>query len=324
MVKNGKFVLSIDLELYWGVRDKFDLISYKENLDGVYTSVPKVLNLFRKYNVGATWATVGFLFAKNKKDLLRYVPNNLPAYRDQKLSPYAYLINDEQVETYSEFHFAIDLINQISKHERNEIGTHTFSHFYCLESGQNALQFREDLDSALRIAKDNSFDIKSIVFPRNQVNEKYLNILSDSGIRVYRGTEGFFSYKPAQDEQQNYFKRLFRFVDTYVNLSGHNTYRLEEGKNSSIINLPSSRFLRPFNPRLAVLEKKRMKRIKNSMTHAANRGEIFHLWWHPHNFGTYQEENLSILVEILEHYKFLNENYNFENVNMAQLASTLT
>jgi len=54
------------------------------------------------------------------------------------------------------------------------------------------------------------------------------------------------------------------------------------------------------------------------MTYAAKNGLMYHLWWHPHNFGNNIEENFNTLKSILEHFRFLNEKYNFESKTMAE------
>jgi hypothetical protein len=72
---------------------------------------------------------------------------------------------------------------------------------------------------------------------------------------------------------------------------------------------------------IAWLEPLRMFRIKRAMTHAAKRGEVFHLWWHPHNFGIHQEENFKNLTKILEHYKKLQEKYGMQSASMKELAT---
>lgn len=59
------------------------------------------------------------------------------------------------------------------------------------------------------------------------------------------------------------------------------------------------------------------------MNFAAKKGLIYHLWWHPHNFGINQPENLSFLEKILMHYKKLNKEFDFENKNMQQLADEI-
>jgi hypothetical protein len=52
-----------------------------------------------------------------------------------------------------------------------EIGTHTFSHYYCLEPGQQPEQFEDDLKAAIAVSKAKGIDTKSIVFPRNQYSQ---------------------------------------------------------------------------------------------------------------------------------------------------------
>lgn len=67
----------------------------------------------------------------------------------------------------------------------------------------------------------------------------------------------------------------------------------------------------------------RLKRIKDSMTYAGKNKLAYHLWWHPHNFGTNISNSFSFLERILIHYQKLNKAYNFESVNMQQLTKEL-
>lgn len=56
------------------------------------------------------------------------------------------------------------------------------------------------------------------------------------------------------------------------------------------------------------------------MTYAAKSGRIYHLWWHPHNFGQDLEKNFEQLEIILMHYKRLEKNYNMKNSTMGSFA----
>ena len=38
------------------------------------------------------------------------------------------------------------------------------------------------------------------------------------------------------------------------------------------------------------------------MNEAARRGELFHLWFHPHNFGINLEKNIQMLSAVLVHF----------------------
>ena len=47
-------------------------------------------------------------------------------------------------------------------------------------------------------------------------------------------------------------------------------------------------------------KKLKMKRIKAQMTYAAKNDKLFHLWWHPHNFGNdieSQKDDKSVLTQ---------------------------
>lgn len=72
----------------------------------------------------------------------------------------------------------------------------------------------------------------------------------------------------------------------------------------------------PYSPKLSFLEGLRLRRIKKEMVHAAKKGEMYHLWWHPHNFGANIEENLHMLEEICKCYKELYLKYGFSSYNM--------
>ncbi|HEY1200814.1 MAG TPA: hypothetical protein VGE79_07530, partial [Niastella sp.] len=47
-------------------------------------------------------------------------------------------------------------------------------------------------------------------------------------------------------------------------------------------------------------------------------GEVYHLWWHPENFGDYPEQNLNNLRILLEQYKKCKEKYNMTSWNMGE------
>lgn len=310
----GKFIISLDYELMWGVRDKKTIASYGGNIVNVHSVIPKLLNLFNEYDIKATFAIVGFLFAKNKDEINNNVPEIKPDYLDKNLSPYLNYINSIGYnEEEDKYHFGYSLIKKIQQQAVHEICTHTFSHYYCLERGQSNQSFKADIVSAKKIAKKENITIESIVFPRNQYNKKYDNILIENGIKFYRGNEKAWFYKAKCGDDESLFRRGFRLLDSYLNISGHNCFKVEPSK---LVNIPSSQFLRPFNPKFRMLEEFRLKRIKKSMTYAAKKGLVYHLWWHPHNFGSFQKENFLFLEAILKHYELLNRKYKFESCTM--------
>ena len=324
-INNGSFVISLDFELMWGVRDVVTKKTYGQHILGVHTALPKILQCFTRYKINATFGAVGLLFCRDKKEILKVTPSLLPGYVDQNLSPYGKYMEEVVGENVDDdpYHYGWPLLQQIQTTAGQEIATHTFSHYYCLEEGQTVEEFRKDLQTAVEIAKINGIDIRSIVFPRNQVNELYLNVCKSEGVSSYRGTELSWIYRARDTESENLFRRLIRLADAYVNLSGYHCYTSNYMAASFPFNIPSSRFLRPYSKKLKWLEWLRLRRIINAMTHAAKNGLTYHLWWHPHNFGINQEANILFLEKILLHFQVLEKKYSFTSLTMRQLSEKL-
>jgi len=325
MMQHGKFVISIDFELMWGVRDKLTIQQYGENIKGVHTALPRMLQLFDQYKIKGTFAIVGLLFFNSKNEILKSIPQKLPGYINKNLSPFNGYFNsvgeDEQSDPY---HFGKYLIDEIRKTPGQEIGTHTFSHYYCLEKGQTAEEFKADILYAQKVAEDKyGLKITSLVFPRNQFNNEYLNVCKDLGIICFRGNEHSWIYEARNTEEESLFRRAIRIADTYINLSGKNCYSDEFLKRSFPVDIPASRFLRPYTNSLRFLDGLKLNRLKSDMNYAAQKNMTYHLWWHPHNFGVNQNENFDLLEKVLLHFRELNKQYNFQSYTMSELANAV-
>lgn len=282
-----------------------------------------MLSLFEKYHIHATWATVGMLFHQSKQELLNNAPAERPAYAEQKLSAYHFI---EQVgighsEQDDPFHFAPSLISKIQSTPHQEIGTHTFAHYYCNEAGQNQEQFREDLRAAKRIASRQGIELRSLVFPRNQFNDQYLKVAFEEGITSVRSNPRDWFWQIDSTQEESLWKRLNRGLDAYFPVGKANTYALNSiaVKAGFPICIPASRLLRPYRPNELVLNDLKIKRIQSEMTRAAKQGEVYHLWWHPHNFGHYPNESIAALTTILKHYQNLKEQYGMQSCTMREL-----
>lgn len=324
MVKNrGMLAISLDFELHWGVRDKRRIQDYRENLLGVRAVVPRLLDMFAQYDIHATWAVVGFLFFRNRAELMRALPRKIPQYANRKLSPYDDLDAIGIDEQEDPFHYASSLIRLIASSPNQEIGTHTFSHFYCLEPGQNSETFEYDLRAAIEAAKPYDLRIESMVFPRNQVNTDYLAVCMANGIKAFRGKPHSWTYSAKNQEEESSWAKLLRLVDAYVNLSGHNCYSPAEIAKCFPYDIAGSRFLRPYSRRFKILEPLRLRRIMSDLSYTAQNGLIYHLFWHPHNFGRDIEENLAFLRKLLEHFRRLRDMYGMESLNLGDVSTRL-
>jgi peptidoglycan/xylan/chitin deacetylase (PgdA/CDA1 family) len=317
----GALVISLDFELHWGVRDHYSVDgAYRANLMGARGAIPRMLDVFERYGIAATWATVGFLFAESRRERECFSPLVRPNYTDPTLSPYHEVTGDNEAD--DPLHYAPSLIDTIAKRPRQEIGAHTFSHYYCLEQGQTREAFQADLRSAVAIARARGFNLRSLIFPRNQVNPAYANALRDCGIICYRGNEQGWMYRAsAADSERGRFIMNARRADRYLNLSGSNLTAWDDIMHKDgLCNVPASRFLNPYNPRLRHLDPLRLSRIVRDLRAAAARKRIYHLWWHPHNFGTYTGENIAFLERILDEFACLRDSHGLRSLNMEEVS----
>jgi len=317
----GYFLISLDLELLWGMKDKKNKADYGANILGGRKAIPQILEVFAAKGIHATWAVVGLLFSGKKADTLQLLPQKRPVYEQPKLSSYNYLAELEENEETDKYHYADSLIRLISQYPHQEIASHTFSHYYCLENGQTHTDFASDLLAAKKAAEPYQVEIKSLVLPRNQINQNYLDVLVENQIWAFRGTEKAWLYQTAKSYDRNLIRRFLKFLDAYFNLFGYHCYTLQEASlKPNLFNLRSSRFLRPYTKIFAFSEKLKIHRIKAQMKYAAQHHLIFHLWWHPHNFGLNTAKNMENLSEILDYYLYLKEKYGFQSLNMAELS----
>jgi len=316
----GSFTISLDFELFWGVRANRKLEDYSEQLLGVYEAIPKMLALFKKYEIHATWATVGFLFYETMEEIQRNKPNICPDYDNKKVDPYFYLehlANGSYEKKFTQMHCASSLISQIRNASNQEIATHTFSHFFTYEPCKNGKAFEEDIKKALLLGVEKNIALESLVFPRNQVAEKSVEILKKTTLKSYRGNPKHWAYCDGDTPKKSFLLRVYRLVDTYVNLSGHHTSNPIYQKE--LVELKASMMLRPYFSKLSYLEPLKIRRVKKAMKYAAEKGENFHLWWHPHNFGVNQKENLKNLEALLKYFQELKSSYKIRSLTMKEV-----
>jgi len=320
MSSEGSFTISLDFELFWGVRANRELEDYSEHLLGVYDAIPKMLALFNKYDIHVTWATVGFLFHETINEIKKNQPDIFPEYENKRVDPYEYiesLNKSSYSENFTKMHVASTLISDIQKYSNQEIASHTFSHFFTYESCKNSNAFYADIKKAISFGAKKNIDLTSLVFPRNQIEKKSIDVLKKTSIESYRGNPKHWAYCEGDKPSKSFFLRLYRLFDTYINLSGHHTSRPLVEEN--LVELKASMMLRPYFSKLSYLEFLKMRRIKKAMKHAAQKGENFHLWWHPHNFGVNQKENLKNLEALLKYFQELKSSYKIRSLTMKEM-----
>jgi len=321
----GVFTISLDFELHWGVFDKKDRDARKHCYQNTLKLVPRLLNLFSQYDVHVTWATVGSLFAANRKEWEQLKPAIEPSYVNEIYSPYKWVANHGLEDTYAWAHFAPEEVKMILQYPGQELGTHTFSHYYCVEPQHTDGAFRADLQAAKEAARKFNAKMNSLVFPRNQFNKEYLRICFEEGIEVVRSNPNNWFWTPVANDGNSLIRKVFRTGDGYIKMGNRTSYPLHSiiVNNNEPIQLPASRLLRSWSPSYSITNKLRLRRLINEMQDAARHKECYHLWWHPENFGDHPEENMADLLIILEAYALCKKKYGMQSWNMGEYAHRL-
>ncbi len=319
----GALVISLDFELHWGIRDH---VTPDDALFGrlpeARKAVRDLLDVFTRRQIRATWATVGFLFASTRDELDAYLPGERPAYRRGELDPYLEAVGvDEERDPE---HLAGSLVELISGGDGQEVGSHTFSHYYCLEAGQNEATFRADLAAAQAIALRRGLALTSLVLPRNQWNPVYAKAVLDLGFTCIRGPQRAWGHRAHRAGDESLLHRGARLADTYIGISPPPTTGWSDVlRVSGLCDVPASAFLRPYDPARKRLEPLRVARLRSGLRHAAQHGRIFHLWWHPHNFSQHQRENFAVLEQVLDEFDRLAVAEGMQSLTMSDVSATV-
>lgn len=313
MGKRGYLVISLDFELLWGVFDKVQWKEKKKYFQNTRELIPRILELFKQYEISCTWATVGMLFNENWDEWEHNLPNVYPNYENESLSAYNFG-RSVQIKETEEMCFAPGLIKLIKETPGQEIGTHTYSHYYCLEPGQSLENFKSDLLLSRKMADKFDIQLNSLVFPRNQFNPEYLSICREVGISSVRSNPNNWYWQNTQKDGLKH--KIFRTGDAYLGLKDK-SYGISEvvEVQNGLLAQKASRLLRPYSGN-GFADNLKLRRITHEMKKAARNGEVYHLWWHPHNFGENPEKSLFELRLILDHFKECQSKYNMVSDNM--------
>jgi Polysaccharide deacetylase len=313
--QEGALCISLDFELHWGTFETVLLDEKgRKRFDNTRKSIPIVLSLFEEFQIQATWASVGMLFNQNVSEWNASIPATVPSYTNKQVSSYEWVNQHGFSGDQDPFHFAPHLVELIASHPLMEVGTHTYSHFYCQEPGQTVSDFKADLEMAIHKANLKNLPIRSLVFPRNQFNAAYLDVCKNLGITAVRSNPDIWfwdAYRP-----ESLMKKICRSADTLMPVDWDTSVPLAALDVEQIpMQIPASRFLKPWHSNRLVNVLK-MERIKKEMTHAAQNNALYHLWWHPHNFGTHPDECIADLRRLLLHFKGLQKKYGMLSLHM--------
>lgn len=303
--QKGQFCISLDLELAWGTRGRPVGSSVGPFLDGTRAAVRKLLALFERYDVSATWAVVGGLLLGKGRE------KRHPLLQRKDLADIPQGDCRSQPNWYAD-----DIVNEIlSCSVSQEIGCHTLTHQEIGADDRSVL--RHELAGFDEAASD--FGLKpspTFIYPRGvQFHE---DILDDFGYTSYRGPETkWFESIPGTK-----LSAVMRLADAKLGLAPQT--HIPKREFGSLWMIPSSQF---YSPRLRVGKyvsvQQRVRKAIKGLRKAAIRNGVYHLWTHPFNLGCQTDELLHGIEQILVEASRLRSAGQLDFNSMGDLASQL-
>lgn len=298
--------MSLDFELAWGTRGRPSAKIVQPDLDGTRRAIDGLLHLFEKYEISATWASVGGMFLGGDQ---RHQWLQTEGMQDVPSGNSA-----SEPRWYAE-----DILAQLrSSTPEQEIGLHTLTHMFVQDSQSSRSQFDLELQRQCELYHDLELpSAKSFIFPKHFM--AHFDLLAKHGVTCYRGPEnGWFEHLPGTVLSAG--GRLM-----WGKLRGCPVVSLPIRTAEGLWVIPSSQYYPPFRSvgkYLSIAD--RVAKAKKGLKRAATTKRVFHLWTHPFNLGTRTEELLGGLELILEYAASLREIDAVENLSMGAFSDRLT
>jgi peptidoglycan/xylan/chitin deacetylase (PgdA/CDA1 family) len=304
--RNGAFfIISLDCEGLWGMADSVARLNRDHfRSEVLLTAYQRLLGLFAKYDIPATFAFVGaFCMSEaecaTKLDRLKAVaqPWCQPFLADYERGAYEGWLLPEAAAA-------------VKGDARHEIAAHGFSH---LPLGRaSATEVCNELEALQNVAAFKATPPRTFVFPRNQIG--HLDLLEKAGFQAYRGALNHDS-SPLRAKIRNVLSEILPFPSSA-------TIPMRSKDNATIVEIPAGRFLNwRAGPRAKIPIAYTVSTWKHALQSAARHGGVVHLWSHPHNFvtGARMYEQLERILGVVNDVR---EKRSLEVVTQAGFVST--
>jgi peptidoglycan/xylan/chitin deacetylase (PgdA/CDA1 family) len=267
-MSTGSLCISIDVELAWGIWDKPSAAYHARCAAREQTIIDRLVDLFDRHAVAATWAIVGRLLERDASAAA--------------LTPYG-----------DRIWYAPQLIDRVrAARTPQDIGSHSYAHTYFGEAPRE--QLRTDLAAARRVHDAHGLPFTSFVFPRNQVD--HIDLLREAGVKVFRSVDHGW-HITVRERLGRAAGRVANLIDKLVPVPPATVRPVE---HAGVVELPSSMLLLGRNGLRRAVHPAAIIAKARAGLHAARRnGGVFHLWFHPSNFYYDTDRQLDTLGEIV-------------------------
>lgn len=280
----GTMIISLDCEGKWGMIDTLsahhDEVITKKSLMFVYGELTK---LFKSYDVPVTFAFVMAFVLKisERKEFSDFLVD----YQfDGKswLHNYSGAVANNRLDGWH-FPEGLDMVRSNPAHE---IACHSLRHSNFNEDLLRETDAKLEMQGISAIATKKQIDLKTYIFPRNQVG--FLDQLCQNG---------FIGYRDRINLPTGVARRVHSFASEF-NVFEKAQPKSEAKKNEMVV-IPSGYFFNwRFGPRKLIPKALTLARWRSAIDAACQAGGVVHLWFHPHNLID-GPTGLEVLADIL-------------------------
>ena len=326
----GIAVFSFDLEMAWAGRKSSSDLNHAEGIEQVRGIVDSLLAILIRYEISATWATVGHLMLKENYNEWERLKQFEPKYNWFSGNWYEGIpdLNSPLGNRY----YAPDVIEKIVQCPiYQELGCHTFSHIIVGDTATSRQLFWEELLACQKAARFYGRDLKSFVFPRNIVG--HTDLLKQAGFECFRGlnSEWYWFGFPAELRSFKHTKFPNKLIPLVMTVGRFFDEKLRlcpplplARSIDDIWEIPHSMFFPPFAgvSRYISMED-RWRRGINGLIKVSENKRIFSIYTHPHNFLTAPSELLNAFEMICRYASDLRDKGKLNIFTMDKVAEQL-
>ena len=263
----GTFIISLDCEDYWGIADNDrDIATSFITESGVFNAYNSIIKALALYEAPATFAFVMALTLK-KGELLEWIHR----LTDIQVDGANWMRNFRRSQSKGSFEGwfcpdAFELVRDIAMHE---IACHGFRHVPIGNRGVASEDVRYELAGAGELARRKGIQLRTFVFPRNQIG--HLDLLVENG---YRGFRNIHPLEGRHGRPGNLIREL----------NVREKSQDAEPLRSGLVSIPGGYFLnwkRGF--RRLVPEAATLLRWRSILNDAVANDRVALLYLHPHN-----------------------------------------
>lgn len=321
----GAMVVSFDFEIAWGMRSHSGDDPRLNGLERVGEVIESLLAIFVKHGISATWATVGHLMLRGEDCPGGRFPYDLPAPNHAWFKGGWYegipAFGSDRAARYYAPHL-VEAICNCPVYQ--ELASHTFSHANIGARDCTAEVARAELALCQQLAAHWGRKLTSLVFPRNLIG--HLPVVRETGYSCFRAanSEWYWFGRPASIYGNRWLRMpvwVLRYLDEKLCLCPplRPARRREE-----LWEIPHSMFFPGMRGVSRwVTPEQRWRRAARGLRRAAERGRLFSLFTHPHNFLPEPGPLLRAFDRICEEGARLREQGSFEILTMGQVADQL-